>query len=444
MNKNGATNAAHTNPTRQRGSDTNPTRQRGSDTNPTRQRGSEPSPSLTRRVGNYPLGEIAEITMGQSPPGSTYNRDGQGVPLLNGPAEFGECHPIPVQWTTEPSRFARKGDILFCVRGATTGRKCWSDQEYAIGRGLAAMRGRPGTCNTQYLWFLLDVVIDSLLKRAAGSTFVNLPGEEILKFRVFLPPLAEQERIAARLTEQLAAVERSRAAAQARLAAAEALPAAYLREVFEGPEASEWNVVPVYEIAEVCGGVQKQPSRSPDKFHRPYLTVRNVQRGSLDLSHVERFEITRSELDRLRLRHGDILIVEGNGSPDQIGRNAVFDLDGQEWIHQNHIIRIRLGERANYHYVSRYLNSDAGRTQMLERARSTSGLYTLSVEKVKNLEIPLPSLSEQRRIAAALSLRVAEAERLTAVLREELVAIDALPAALLREAFNGYIDPQGG
>src|SRR5438876_5458708 len=143
----------------------------------------------------HALGEIALIVMGQSPPGSTYNRESKGVPLLNGPAEFGERYPVAVQWTTDPSRFAEKSDILFCVRGATTGRKCWSDQRYAVGRGLAAIRGRDGLCDTRFLWFLLDVVTLSLLKRAAGSTFVNLPGEEILNFQVPLPPLPEQERI---------------------------------------------------------------------------------------------------------------------------------------------------------------------------------------------------------------------------------------------------------
>jgi hypothetical protein len=52
-----------------------------------------------------------------------------------------------------------------------------------------------------------------------------------------------------------------------------------------------------------------------------------------------------AELDRLRLTSGDILIVEGKGSPDQIGRNALFTIEGEEWIHQNHIIRCRPGPR---------------------------------------------------------------------------------------------------
>jgi len=72
--------------------------------------------------------------MGQSPEGHSYNTSGDGEPLLNGPTEFGTVHPSPVQWTTAPTRFARKGDILICVRGATTGRLNTADRRYCIGR----------------------------------------------------------------------------------------------------------------------------------------------------------------------------------------------------------------------------------------------------------------------------------------------------------------------
>src|SRR4051812_27756515 len=86
------------------------------------------------------LGDIAEIVMGQSPPGDTYNTEANGLPLLNGPAEFGKRFPTAVQWTTQPARLADDGDILFCVRGNTTGRINIADRVYCIGRGLAAIR----------------------------------------------------------------------------------------------------------------------------------------------------------------------------------------------------------------------------------------------------------------------------------------------------------------
>jgi type I restriction enzyme S subunit len=101
--------------------------------------------------------------MGQSPPGTAYNRTGEGFPLLNGPTEFGTIYPSAIQWTTSPTRFAEPNDILFCVRGATTGRKNIADRRYCIGRGLAALRGKENQTTNEFLYRLLDVVTQELL-----------------------------------------------------------------------------------------------------------------------------------------------------------------------------------------------------------------------------------------------------------------------------------------
>lgn len=119
------------------------------------------------------LADIADVTMGQSPKGETCNPDGIGVPLLNGPTEFGFRHPEPVQFTTDPKRFAEPGDLLFCVRGSTTGRMNWADQQYAIGRGIASIRGKNGF-PTSYVRAVIEYRLDSLLLSATGSTFPNV------------------------------------------------------------------------------------------------------------------------------------------------------------------------------------------------------------------------------------------------------------------------------
>ena len=180
------------------------------------------------------LGDVCEIEMGQSPPGTSYNENRNGEPLLNGPSEFGEKHPIAVQWTASPTKFAGNGDILFCVRGATTGRKNIADKRYCIGRGLAALRAKDGCSSNEFIWYLLDVVTERLLGRAAGSTFINLPGSELEKFAVSLPPLPEQHRIAGVLKEQIAAKETARVAVEEELNTINALPAALLRRAFNG------------------------------------------------------------------------------------------------------------------------------------------------------------------------------------------------------------------
>ena len=119
------------------------------------------------------LGDIAEIIMGQSPAGDTCNDVGEGTPLLNGPTEFGHKHPSPVQFTTDAKKVSLPNDLLFCVRGSTTGKMNWADRQYAIGRGLAAIRGKNGYPNT-FIRSVIEVNLDSLLNQATGSTFPNV------------------------------------------------------------------------------------------------------------------------------------------------------------------------------------------------------------------------------------------------------------------------------
>jgi len=253
-------------------------------------------------------------------------------------------------------------------------------------------------------------VFASICNRWVGQSAVK--PDKLLALDFPLPPLPEQTRIAATLNEQMAAVERARQAAEEQREAAATLPAGLLRRAFSKGQLSEWPDTLLGDIADIASGIQKSPQRRPCAFHRPYLTVRNVQRGVLDLSEVDRFEVSPAELDRLRLREGDILIVEGNGSIDQIGRNALFHDDGQEWIHQNHIIRVRLDPGQTLcDFISLFLNSDSGIAQMTEKAQTTSGLYTLSSGKVASLRVPHPPLVVQKEISHKLQESLASARK---------------------------------
>lgn len=123
------------------------------------------------------LAKIADIVMGQSPKGDTCNEIGIGHPLLNGPTEFTGFCPVPKQYTKAAKRFCRENDILFCVRGSTTGRMNWADKQYAIGRGIAAIRHKDNADLNFYLKYLIHINLPSILKSTSGSTFPNLPAD---------------------------------------------------------------------------------------------------------------------------------------------------------------------------------------------------------------------------------------------------------------------------
>ena len=141
------------------------------------------------------LGSVATIVMGQSPPGSTVS-DEPGVALLNGPTEFGAHHPVPVQFTSDPRKFAQPGDVLFCVRGSTTGRMNWADQEYAIGRGVAAIRHTEDPTLQPLLRGVIEVALPELLIAATGSTFPNVSASQIADIPYPEMDLEEQRALA--------------------------------------------------------------------------------------------------------------------------------------------------------------------------------------------------------------------------------------------------------
>ena len=132
-----------------------------------------------------PLDALAEVTMGISPDGSTYNDDGQGMPLCNGPVEYGDFFLRQIKWTTAPSKLAQRGDLIICVRGSTTGRHAFADAEYCLGRGVASIRGKYD--GQEFVETALLSQMNRLLEKTTGSVFPSLSTQDIKKFSLIDP-----------------------------------------------------------------------------------------------------------------------------------------------------------------------------------------------------------------------------------------------------------------
>ncbi len=124
------------------------------------------------------LEECADVIMGQSPPGTSYNQSGEGLPLINGPTEFTDRYPVKIQWTSKPTKLCEDKDVLLCVRGSTTGRMNISNDKYCIGRGVAAIRGK-GVFKTDFLEYVLRYNVDEIMRVSSGSTFPNIDSKTL-------------------------------------------------------------------------------------------------------------------------------------------------------------------------------------------------------------------------------------------------------------------------
>jgi type I restriction enzyme, S subunit len=206
------------------------------------------------------------------------------------------------------------------------------------------------------------------------------------------------------------------------------------------PEGWEW--VSAGNVAQVQGGIQKQPKRRPVSNRYPFLRVANVMRGRLDLADVHEVELFDGEIDRYRLRSGDLLVVEGNGSPDQVGRAAQWLGEIEDCVHQNHLIRVRPSSSIDPRYLAYYWNAPQTTSYLRSVASSTSGLYVLTASKVRSVRIPLPPLDEQSRIVAVIEEQFSRLDAGSAALRSAQQKLKRIRDASMFAATLGQLIPQ--
>ena len=140
------------------------------------------------------------------------------------------------------------------------------------------------------------------------------------------------------------------------------------------------------------------------------------------------------------MQSGDVLIVEGNGSSDQIGRTALFHGEIDPCVHQNHLIRIRPDSKQILPaYLNLYLNSPDGQEEVRARSRTTSGLNILSIGRISDIVVPVPPLDKQRSIIDNLDDTQARIARLKGLQAEAAAELDALLPSILDKAFRGEL-----
>ena len=295
--------------------------------------------------------------------------------------------------------------------------------------------------NAEFLCQYLHRISKQLVDNCRGATIQGLTRDYVDNLVIPLPPLAEQKRIAAVLREQMAAVDKARAAAQARLEAVRALPAALLRQVFPQPGQplpDGWRWVRLVElIAEAQAGFASGERDSDGVIQ---LRMNNVDtRGNLVWDEVLRVPVDAATLDKYRLISGDVMFNNTN-STELVGKSALFEGYDEPVVFSNHFTRIRPKPSVLLpEFLAAWLNQQWLMGVFANICNRWIGQSAVKSDKLLQLAIPLPPLAEQKRIAAVLREQMAAVEKARAAAEAELEAINALPAALLRRAFAGEL-----
>ena len=131
------------------------------------------------------LKDIANIIMGQSPPGESYNNEAQGMIFFQGCTDFGNRFPTVRQFTTQPTRYSKEGDILLSVR-APVGTLNIAKENCCIGRGLAALNSKDN-CIAYLFGVMVNLKQIFDRRNVDGTTFGSITKDDLFSLTVVKP-----------------------------------------------------------------------------------------------------------------------------------------------------------------------------------------------------------------------------------------------------------------
>lgn len=376
------------------------------------------------------LGNIAEITMGNSPPGDSYNEQKIGVPLINGPVEFSEGafgETIASKFTTAPTKMCRKGDFLICVRGSTTGRTNIAAFDACIGRGVAAIQANG---EQRYVNHFVRTLEKQIYASGNGSTFPSISQQQLCELEVPLPPLPEQKRIAD-ILDKADAIRRKRQ--EACSLSEEIVKSAFL-DTFGDPvnNPHDWPLNPLGDVvAKLTDGEHINPTFTD--IGMPMIMAANVLHEGVSFESVK--HVSSEDGMRFRRKCGpdrDDLLVVSRGAT--IGRCSIVDIDIPFCLMGSVILLKPNNDVACATYL-KWLFTHHGYYNKLFKTSGSSAQQAIYLTHLRDLDIPIPPIELQRRFTSQV-----EAVR-TVRQKSERALVEAtdLFNSLVQRAFKGEL-----
>ena len=374
------------------------------------------------------LDDISTIIMGQSPLGNSYNRRGNGVPLINGPTEFTQRFPIKIQWTSSPTNFCKGGDILICVRGSSTGRINISDGDYCIGRGVAAIRARE-VFNQSYLEYQVFSSVKIILSLTAGSTFPNIDGKNLKQIHIPIPPTkAEQTAIATALSNVDALIQ----SLTTLIAKKRNIKQGTMQELLKPKEG--WAVKKLGEVATLKARIGWQGLTTAEyKETGDYFLITGTDfiNGFIDWGNCHFVEYERYKQDKnIQVKENDVLVTKDG----TIGKVAFIKSLPKPATLNSGVFVIRSVEESFYSEFFYYILMSEHFSEFLSQLAAGSTISHLYQKDFVHFKFPLPATIEnQISIATILSDM---GEEITA-LETKLEKYKQLKQGMMQELLTG-------
>ncbi|AEI52058.1 restriction endonuclease subunit S [Runella slithyformis] len=307
----------------------------------------------------------------------------------------------------------------------------------------------------KFLYQVLKGRQNLIMDLRVGSGLPNIQQKAIKEFEIPLPQsLIEQRQIAAILTKIDEAITQT----EALIAKYNRLKTGLMQDLLSrgideqgrirneathafkdsplGRIPVEWGVEKLSKLAKITAGVTlgKEYAES-GSIELPYLRVANVQDGYLDLSDIKYVRVPIAQLSRYKLEIGDVLMNEG-GDFDKLGRGSVWQGQIPNCLHQNHVFKVRLNQKAMLpEFLSLFSSSSFGKSFFILSSKQSTNLASINKNQLSEFPILKPCIEEQISILETIHRQ----SNLILEMEKHLQKLKSLKSGLMQDLLSGRV-----
>ncbi len=343
-----------------------------------------------------------------------------------------------IRTTDAPSRarqLVRTNDVLVSTVRPNLNAVAIVPHEFdgaTASTGFCVLRPRVEAVAPSYLlhWVKSPHFVDEMTRLATGASYPAVTDAMVLDSKISLPPLVEQNRIAAILDVAEALREKRRQA----INLMDDLRASIFVDFFGDPglNSERWPFVTLADlISETAYGTSEKSGATGNV---PVLRMNNITLGGdWAFNDLKFMDLQTSAWDRYTVKTGDLLFNRTN-SKELVGKTAVFRR-GDAMAFAGYLIRVRVNERSDPEYLAGFLNCSYGKRLLRKMAKNIVGMANINAQELRSVRIPAPPIALQKQFASAVHLTLTNREQHVS----QLNTLDELCASLQHRAFRGEL-----
>ncbi|MEK5759873.1 restriction endonuclease subunit S [Acinetobacter variabilis] len=384
------------------------------------------------------LKDVAKVVTGKTPQTSNSEYYGGDIPFVS-PADLNEgiLSETKTYLTSSGAdqvyRVPKNTVLVSCI--GNLGKLAITAKEVCFNQQINGLIFDEQKIFPKYGFYFAQTIKPQLEKASSSTTLPIVNKSRFSDLEIKYPPLAEQRRIAS-ILDQADELRQKRQQAIEKL---DQLLQATFIDMFGDPVSNPkgWRSDKnLGDVADIVSGITKGRKITGKSLREiPYLAVSNVQDKYLNLSIIKTIEASDDEIERYRLKQGDLLLTEG-GDPDKLGRGTLWNNEVDECIHQNHVFRVRLTSKEfTPNYLNWIVGSEYGKRYFLKSAKQTTGIASINMGQLKKLPLLTPPLDLQIQFDE----RCIKIHQIKNQLVDSYKDINHLFSSLQNQAFNGTL-----